>query len=435
MTAPTHATPAARSARTLAHGIRQMSGRDPEEKGRAATPLELLFDLTFVVAFANAGNEMAHMVAGGHVWAGVAGFCFAIFGITWAWINFSWFASAYDTDDWAYRLTTMVQMIGVVVFALGMPALFASIEHGEHVDNRILVIGYVVMRVAMLTQWLRAARQCPQRRTCLTYAAAIAVAQVGWVVLAIANTSLIVFAVCAAVLVGIECLGPLLAEKKEGGTPWHAHHIAERYSLLAIIALGEGVVGSVVSLGAAVTAQGWTLESALVALASMGLTFALWWNYFAVDFAGILHARRERSFGFGYGHIPMFGAIAALGAGLHIVAYYLEAHHDPEEYAWVTIGETGAVLAVAIPVLVFVLTLFALWFYLFRSPDRLHPVTVAGTCLVILASVGMTLAHVPIAVCLILLCLAPGLVVVSYEFYGHRHQSRALAEQSAGHHG
>ena len=128
-------------------------------------------------------------------------------------------------------------------------------------------------------------------------------------------------------------------------------------------------------------------------------------------------------------------AIAALGAGLHIVAYYLEAHHDPEEFAWVTIGETGAVLAVAIPVLVFVLTLFAIWQYLFRSPDKVHPITVAATCLVILAAVGMALAHVPIAVCLIVLCLAPTIVVLAYELYGHLHQTRALAEQSAGHHG
>ncbi|MFN8031538.1 MAG: low temperature requirement protein A [Dermatophilaceae bacterium] len=433
MTPPTHITPAERSASTVAHGIRQMTGRDPEEKGRAATPLELLFDLTFVVAFANAGNEMAHLVAAGHTWAGVAGFCFAIFGITWAWINFSWFASAYDTDDWAYRLTTMVQMIGVVVFALGMPALFASIEHGEHVDNQILVLGYLIMRVAMLTQWLRAARQCPQRTTCLTYAASIALAQLGWVALAWATTSLVVFAVCSAVLVGIEFAGPYLAEKKEGGTPWNTHHIAERYSLLAIIALGEGVVGSVVSLGAAVSAEGWTMESALVALASMGLTFAMWWNYFGIDFAGILHARRDRSFAFGYGHIPLFGAIAALGAGLHIVAYYLEAHHDPEEYSWVTIGETGAVLAVAIPVLVFVITLFSLWAFLFRSPDKVHPITVTATCLVILASVWMAAAHVPISVALIVLCFAPALVVVAYELYGHRHQARALAEQSTGH--
>lgn len=77
-----------------------MTGRDPHESHRAATPLELLFDLTFVVAFGIAGNEMAHYLAEGNVFVGVAGFCFAVFGISWAWINFSWFASAYDTDDW-----------------------------------------------------------------------------------------------------------------------------------------------------------------------------------------------------------------------------------------------------------------------------------------------------------------------------------------------
>ncbi len=50
--------------------------------------------------------------------------------------------------------------------------MFASIEHGDHVDNRVMVAGYVVMRVAMVFQWLRAATQDPQRRTaCLTYAA------------------------------------------------------------------------------------------------------------------------------------------------------------------------------------------------------------------------------------------------------------------------
>jgi len=73
------------------------------------------------------------------VWEGVLGFAFATFAVTWAWINFSWFASAYDTDDWVYRLTTMVQMVGVIVLALGLPRMFASLEHGEHVDNGVIV--------------------------------------------------------------------------------------------------------------------------------------------------------------------------------------------------------------------------------------------------------------------------------------------------------
>ena len=138
-----------------------MLGRDPGEPHRAATPLELLFDLTFVIAFGIAGNELAHFLAEGHFGAGIGGFLFAIFGIAWAWINFSWFASAYDTDDWVFRLPTMVQMVGVLIFALGLPAMFASLEHGAHVDNSVMVLGYVVMRVPMVVQWLRAARAGP----------------------------------------------------------------------------------------------------------------------------------------------------------------------------------------------------------------------------------------------------------------------------------
>jgi low temperature requirement protein LtrA len=103
-----------------------------------ATPLELLFDLTFVIAFGVAASQLAHMLASGHVGAGLAGFVFATFSVCWAWINFSWFASAYDTDDWVYRLTTMLQMVGVLVLALGIPQVFSSIAEGRHVDNRVV---------------------------------------------------------------------------------------------------------------------------------------------------------------------------------------------------------------------------------------------------------------------------------------------------------
>ena len=83
--------------------------------------------------------------------------------VSWAWINFSWFASAYDTDDWVFRLTTMVQMVGVLILALGLPEMFDSLEQGEHVDNGVMVLGYVMMRVPMVFQWCAAARQDPTR--------------------------------------------------------------------------------------------------------------------------------------------------------------------------------------------------------------------------------------------------------------------------------
>ena len=91
------------------------------------------------------------------------GFGFATFAVSWAWIFCRWFASAYDTDDWIYRLPTMVQMVGVLILALGLPAMFESLHEGEHVDNGVMVLGYVVMRVPMVLQWWRASRQDPER--------------------------------------------------------------------------------------------------------------------------------------------------------------------------------------------------------------------------------------------------------------------------------
>ena len=82
-------------------------------------------------------------------------------------------------------------MGGVLILAIGLPRLFSSIEHGS-LDNSIMVVGYVIMRVAMIFQWLRAAKQDPsRRRTCLTYAAAITVAQIGWIAIILFHFPLI----------------------------------------------------------------------------------------------------------------------------------------------------------------------------------------------------------------------------------------------------
>src|SRR3954466_15858103 len=102
-------------AQPLVHRVARMSGRDPGEDHRASTPLELLYDLTFVVAFGTAANELAHYLPDGHFTTALVGFAIASFAVAWAWIHYSWFASAYDTDDRVMRLATMVQMIGVIV--------------------------------------------------------------------------------------------------------------------------------------------------------------------------------------------------------------------------------------------------------------------------------------------------------------------------------
>jgi low temperature requirement protein LtrA len=398
-----------------------MGGRDPSETHRAATPLELLFDLTFVIAFGAAANELAHELAEGHIGVGLLGFAFATFGVSWAWINFSWFASAYDTDDWVFRLATMLQMLGVLIFALGLPDMFASLVEGDVVDNRVMVAGYVVMRVALVFQWLRAARQDPDRRpACLEYVKTLLIAQAGWVALLIAETSVVVTFVWIVVLILVEVTGPVLAERVKGGTPWHAHHIAERYGLLVIIALGEGLLGTAVAINALIAPEGpgWTVDVVVLGVAGTALTFGMWWIYFIIPSGPILERHRERGFGWGYGHIVLFGALVAVGAGLHAAAYYLEDHS--------VLDVVGTVLTVAIPVTLYVLSIYALNFQLTRVGDPVHLLLVAGTAVVVAAAIVMAVAGVSLAWCLAALALTPWVTVVLYETVGYRHGDQLL---------
>jgi low temperature requirement protein LtrA len=404
-----------------AHHRRRFSGRDPGEDHRAATPLELLYDLTIVVAFGTAADELAHYIAEDHVGAGVAGFAFAAFAVTWAWVNYSWFASAYDTDDWVFRLATMVQMIGVIVLALGLPQVFSSIDHGGTVDNGVAVAGYVVMRVALVFLWWQVSRHDPERAPAARkYMLTIGVAQFGWVALAVAQLSIAATAACFAVLLALEMAGPFLAERK-ARTPWHAEHIAERYGLLVIITLGEVILGTVAALNAVVHGEaGWTVDAVLLAIAGVGLTFACWWMYFAVPWAEPLVRHRDRVFRFGYGHLPIFGALAAMGAGLHVAALSLE---DEAK-----ISATGTVLSVAIPFSIYAAAFYVLYSVLMRARDPLHLVLMAGMAALVVLSVLLAAAGVGIAACLVVLALAPAVTVVGYETLGHRHVAEALEQ-------
>ena len=405
-----------------AHPARRMTGRDPQEQHRASTPLELLFDLTFTVAFGVAATQLGHGLAGNHIAAALTAFGFCVFAISWAWINFSWFASAYDTDDWIYRLTTMVQMVGVIVLALGIPPVYASLSQGRHLDNQVMVAGYVVMRTAMVAQWLRAARQDPPRRaTCLIYATTIFVAQIGWVVLIFAHLSVGATAIWAAALLAIELLGPPAAESRTSGTPWHAGHIAERYSLLTIIALGEGVIGTVASLSAVVSDQGWSTNAVMVAVAGTGLTFGMWWIYFVVPLADLLDAHRRQSSSFGYLHIGIFGAIVATGAGLQAAALYIQ--HRSQ------LGSVGTVLRVALPVALYIAVVNVLYSILARAWHSFHALVAVTTAAVLGAAVALAALGVSMASCLLIVMLAPAVTVIGFELVGHRYAAQAITKR------
>lgn len=402
------------------HRRRRFTGRDPDERHRASTPLELLYDLTVVVAFGAAADELAHAVAEGHALAGVAGFCLAAFSVSWAWLNYSWFASAYDTDDWVFRLATFVQMAGVIVLALGVPPLFASIAHGETLDNGVAVAGYVLMRVSLVLLWAQVARQDPVRAPAArAYMTVVVGSQVLWILSATVDSGLAVSLAAIVVLTAVEMTGPALAERR-AATPWHPRHIAERYGLLVIITLGEVLIGTVASLNAILHGtSGWSVDGALVLVAGVGLTFATWWMYFAVPWAEPLSRRRERGFAVGYGHLVLFASLAAIGAGLHVAAYALE-----DRVSGVT--TTGVVAAVAIPVAVFTVTFYGVYIVLLRGSDAVQLAQLAAALACVGLAVALAAAGVAMPICLLVLLIAPVVTVVGYEAVGHGRIERHL---------
>ncbi len=383
---------------------RPRHGRDPHEPHRVSTPLELLFDLSFVVAIALAAAQLHHGEANHH-WSAVPQYLAAFFGIWWAWMNYTWFASAYDTDDTLFRLLTMAQMFGVLVFAVGVEGFFSG-------DFRAAVLGYALMRLALVTQWLLAARDdALRRRTCLRYAVGILVLQLLWVLrLLIPQTWLWPSFV---LLVGLELLVPVWAERA-GGTPWHPHHIAERYGLMVIITLGECVLGAANAVANLWRTGGWTADLALVGLGSMLLVLCVWWIYSLLPSGDLLHHHRERAFVWGYWHYVVFAAIAAMGAGLEVVADTLAAPASPDGTGGHAVTPLLAMGTVAVPLTVVLVALWGLQWHgtrLVRNPGRATLAGLGGVALAVAAvAVGLSL---PWGV--VLLSVAMALAIVFQE--------------------
>jgi low temperature requirement protein LtrA len=335
---------APRSPRTTGRArLVPMRPRDPHEQGRAASTLELFFDLVFVVAVSIASVQLHHALAEGHIGQGILDYAIVFFGIWWAWMNFSWFATSFDNDDWLYRVLTILQMGGVLVFASGIPAVF------ERYDFTVLIIGYVVMRLAMVAQWQRATRSGGVAgRAAWSYATGIAVVQALWLITLLLPSP--AFQIAQVIMIGAEIAVPIIAERI-GNTPWHPHHITERYGLFVLILLGESLLGSA---NAIVEALGHTKDPApLISLAALTLitTASLWWLYFWPP-----HHHAIRSFAsslaYGYGHYLIFAAAGALSAGIEIEIGVLAGHGE--------LHPPLASFAYTVPVAVFVIGVWAL---------------------------------------------------------------------------
>lgn len=346
----------------------RMEPRDPREAHRTASPLELFFDLVFVVAVSLSSQGLHHLEAEGHLISGAVSYLMVFFAIWWAWMNFTWFATSFDTDDWLYRIMTVVQMAGVLTLAAG------STRAMESHDFTLVTIGYVVMRLAMVTQWIRAGVTNPGlRATAFRYAIAITVVQAAWVArLALPpEPGMVGFFVLALAEVAV----PVWSER-HGSTPWNAHHIAERYSLFTLILLGESILASTNAVLEAIDLGEHLPDLLTISAAGLIIAAGMWWIYFSREQHHHITTLRS-SLVFGYFHYFIFAAAGAFSAGIEVAIGSISGQDH--------LGHFASALTLTMPIAVFVL---GIWWLTLRH--TLTPfasaLAITGTLVLIIGS-------------------------------------------------
>ncbi len=335
--------------------------RSPDEGHRAATQLELFFDLVIVIAIASLTEAFHHAVSAAHGLEMLANFVFIFAAIWWVWMNYVWYASAFDNDDALHRVLTIVIMFGATVFAAGAASIF------ETLDFRYGLLGWVIMRLGMVLLWARVAFSCPEYRTMATrYAGGYLVAQSLWVLLYFAFPGDKTMMLTLGPLVFlVELAVPYIADPR-GRLPWHRHHIIERFGLLNIIVLGEVLLS--VALTISHFYEG-AFDVHLLANALSGtvIVFVVWWLYF-IETEHLTSRDIGRALFWGYGHFFIFAAGALLAVGLGAQMDYLT-HHSKVTAAVPAAYVNGAVA----------LYLGALW----AIRDRFHALGWRGNVLLV----------------------------------------------------
>jgi low temperature requirement protein LtrA len=394
--------------------LTRMRARRRDEAHRASTPLELFFDLSFAAAVAQAGQQLVHTLAAGEPEHGITGYLLVFFAIWWAWVNFTWFASAYDTDDVPYRVATLVQITGVLVLAAGVPRAF------DHGDYSVAVTGYLIMRVALTVQWLRAAHgeTGRARAAALTYAGGVAAVQACWVVLLLLPGQAWAWGV--GPLAVAELAVPAVAERVHP-TPWHPGHIGDRYGAFTIIVLGESISAATVAVQSALDRQAALAELLPIAFGGLVIVFAAFWIYFATPIDRLLRSNRQ-AFLWGYGQYVIFGSAAAIGAGIEVATEQVTRQSH--------IPAVAAALAVTVPAALYLMAVWLVHGRYFKHGAAEQLVLPATATLVLVASLAGHWA-VPLAGVAAAAGLATGITLTARRARIHpvsREQGRTIEE-------
>ena len=273
----------------------------------SVTPLELFFDLVFVLAF----TQCTALMADEPTWTGLVKGLLVLGVMWWAWVGYSWLTSVVDPEEGAVRIAIFAAMAALLVVALCIPEAFGDL-------GLLLAVAYCGVRLGQIALFVIASSDDPGlRHSVLRLAISTTV-----------GTGLLI----AASFADHELQGALwaLALTLDMGGTWmidasgwrlSPSHFAERHGLILIIALGESIVA--IGLGAEAG-----VDVGVVTAAVLGIAIAamLWWMYF--DVVALVSERRlveapeglERNRmardSFSYLHAPMIAGIIMLALGL-----------------------------------------------------------------------------------------------------------------------
>jgi low temperature requirement protein LtrA len=283
------------------------------------TPLELFFDLVFVLAITQCTALMSHHPT----WSGLAQGLLVLGVLWWAWVGYAWLTSVIDPEEGAVRLAMFAAMAALLIVSLCVPHAFGSLAL-----TFALALGF--FRLAHIALFMLASPDDDAlRHSVLGLAASTALA-----VALLATASLFDGLAQAALW--------LLALFLDMGLPYFfgtdgwrlvPGHFAERHGLIVIIALGESIVA--IGVGAA-----GALDFGIGAVAVFGvaLAAAMWWIYF--DVVALISARRlgEAEEGrvqnalardsYSYVHLALVAGIVLVAFGLKTAIAHYDSHLD-----------------------------------------------------------------------------------------------------------
>lgn len=271
------------------------------------TPLELFFDLVFVLAL----TQCTTLIARDPTWEGMLKGLLVLGMLWWSWVGYAWLTSVVDPEEGAVRLVIFVAMAAFLVAALCVRGAFGS-------EALLFACAYAVVRTAHIVLFMLASRDDPALRRSVVGLAGSTAVGAGLLFAAAAASGTVQLAIWGLALL-LDAGGPLLFG--QDGWKLVPGHFAERHGLIVIIALGESIVA--IGVGAKASIDAGVVVAGLLGVA---VGAALWWVYF--DVTAIVAGRRlakaaegrERNGiardSYSYLHFPMVAGIALIAVGL-----------------------------------------------------------------------------------------------------------------------